>query len=143
MGKISKDKYFMSLAQTCSVRSLDPDTQHGCVAVDSGGAVLSTGYNGPPRGVDDSKIPLTRPDKYIYMEHAERNCIYNAARIGVPLYGCTFYVTGIPCLDCLRAIYQAGASRIVCQSKVSHCLDSKDQEFLDFIKYYMEIEIWN
>ncbi|GAG03227.1 unnamed protein product, partial [marine sediment metagenome] len=82
MTKMSKDKYFMSIAEACSKRSLDPDSKFGCVAVSKDGSILSTGYNGPPRNVDDSLIPLTRPEKYIYMEHAERNCIYNAARIG-------------------------------------------------------------
>ena len=88
--RISKDEYFMNIAKECSKRSLDPDTKHGCVAVSVDGAILSTGYNGPPRNVDDSKIPLTRPEKYIYMEHSERNCIYNAARVGTPLNGCAF-----------------------------------------------------
>ena len=143
MERISKDQYFMDLAIHCSKRSLDPDTQHGCVAVGSGGAVLSTGYNGPPRGVNDNMIPLSRPEKYTYMEHSERNCIYNAARIGVPLEGCTFYVTGLPCTECLRAMYQVGAKKIYCRPYRSKCLDETDQDFLNFISKYMEIVIWS
>ena len=137
---MNKNDYFMQIAQTCAIKSIDPDSKFGCIAVNDSGSILSTGYNGPPRNVDDSKIPLTRPEKYVYMEHAERNCIYNAARIGVSLNGCTFYVTGIPCIDCLRAMYQVGAKKI-------YCLDVKAKmhnvdEFMDFINQYMEIEIW-
>ena len=102
----------MKIAKVCSIRSIDPSIKHGCVAVSESGAILSTGYNGPPRNVNDSLIPLTRPEKYIFMEHAERNCIYNAARSGVSLDGCTFYVTGIPCVDCMRAMYQVGAVEV-------------------------------
>ena len=141
--RINKDQHYMNIAETCSSRSLDPDSKFGCVAVGAGGAILSTGYNGPPRNVDDSKIPLTRPEKYSYMEHSERNCIYNAARIGIPLEGCTFYVTGIPCTDCLRAMYQVGAKKIICLDKKAKMLGLGDQIFFDFINLYMEIVIWN
>jgi dCMP deaminase len=135
----NKDDYFMSLAKLVSSRSLDPDTQHGCVAVSKDGAILSTGYNGPPRNVDDTKIPLTRPEKYLYFEHSERNCIYNAARIGIPLAGCTFYVTGIPCVDCMRAIYQTGASEVVMLSVRSHSTNNDCYEFIKFIENYIAI----
>ena len=141
MAKINKDNYYMNIAKLVSERSIDPNSQFGCVAVGSGGAILSTGYNGPPRGVDDSKIPLTRPEKYTYMEHAERNCIYNAARIGIPLEGCTFYVTGIPCIDCLRAMYQVGAKKINCLNMKAN-MNNADT-FIDFMNQYVEIVIWN
>jgi dCMP deaminase len=47
------------------------------------------------------------------MEHAERNAIYNAARCGTPLEGCTLYVEIMPCMDCARAIVQAGIGQVV------------------------------
>lgn len=49
-----------------------------------------------------------RPQKYKYVEHAERNAVYNAARMGIPLKGCTAYVTLAPCADCTRALIQSG-----------------------------------
>jgi dCMP deaminase len=55
---------------------------------------------------------LLRPEKYLWMEHAERNAIYNAARVGIPLKGCVIYMDGIPCMDCARAIVQAGIKEI-------------------------------
>ena len=47
------------------------------------------------------------------MEHAERNAIYNAARCGTPLEGCTLYVEIMPCMDCGRAIVQAGIREVI------------------------------
>lgn len=141
MKQAKKDNY-MEIAFVCAKRSLDPDTQHGCIAVSPEGNILSTGYNGPPRDVEDSKIPLTRPEKYTYMEHAERNCIYNAARHGISLRGCTFYVTGVPCVDCMRAMYQVGAHKVVYADRLSKSLTPECYEFIKFINEYMEIEIY-
>jgi len=107
------DTWFMTLAFIVSQRSLDPSTKHGCIAVDSDRTILSVGYNSPPRGCDDSKIPLTRPEKYDYMEHAESNSINNAARSGTSLKGCIFYITGEPCPACLRKMINVGCTRII------------------------------
>jgi dCMP deaminase len=49
-----------------------------------------------------------RPTKYLWIEHAERNAICNAARAGTATEGCTLYVELMPCMDCARAIVQAG-----------------------------------
>ncbi len=137
--RISKDDYFMSIAKVCTTRSLDPSTKHGCVAVSNAGNILSTGYNGPPRNVDDDEIPLTRPEKYTYMEHAERNCIYNAARVGTPLDGCIFYVTGMSCVDCMRGMYQAGASEIIMLQTVCSSTTPEWSMFIQFIKKYVKV----
>jgi deoxycytidylate deaminase len=45
-------------------------------------------------------------------EHAELNAITNAARVGTPLDGCTLVVTHPPCMDCARAIVQAGIKQV-------------------------------
>ena len=49
----------------------------------------------------------------MWAEHAERNAIYSAARTGFSTVGCTIYVTHPPCMDCARAIVQAGIKRVV------------------------------
>lgn len=76
----------------------------------------ATGYNGLPRGVsdaDEARFDRASGEKFFWGEHAERNAIYNAARIGVSLQGCTIYVTRFPCADCARAIIQCGIERVV------------------------------
>jgi dCMP deaminase len=108
------DTYYMSMAYLCATRSKDPDTHVGAVIVGPDNEVRSTGYNGLPRDMDDDKPErFARPEKYLWFEHAERNAIYNAARVGIPLFGCRIYVCGLPCCDCSRAIVQSGISVVV------------------------------
>lgn len=103
----------MQLAFCVSTRSLDPHTKHGCVIVDNRKQILSTGYNSPHGGADDSKVPLTRPEKYDFMLHSESNAIIAAARNGTRLDGSTIYITGHPCHKCLSEIINAGIVEIV------------------------------
>jgi dCMP deaminase len=55
---------------------------------------------------------MTRPEKYDWMEHAERNTIYNAARLGISTLNSVMYATMRPCSACARAIAQAGISTV-------------------------------
>lgn len=76
--------------------------------------VRSCGYNGMPRGCDDSNpARLVRPEKYLWFEHAERNAIYNAARVGTALAGGILVSTFFPCQDCARAAVQSGLSGVL------------------------------
>ena len=106
-------------AEHWAAKSKDPSTQVGVVLVPAYGDVPIPGYNGFPRGVDDDedneKGRWDRPIKYSYVEHAERNAIYNAARMGVKTMGATMYFNfdPRPCTNCARAIIQAGVRRLV------------------------------
>ena len=108
---------FMELCDTVAGWSEDRDFQVGCVIVGPDGReVRTTGYNGLPRGVkadDDSRFDRASGEKFFWIEHAERNAIYNAARSGVSLQGCTAYVNRFPCADCGRALIQSGIARVV------------------------------
>lgn len=109
--------YFHSLLGPIKQKSKDPNTQVGCVIVGPGNEIRSTGYNSFPRGINDNAPERSiRPEKYLWIEHAERNAIYNAARVGVPLQGCTIFMEGLPCMDCARAIIQAGLIKVVINS---------------------------
>jgi len=108
------DKKFIKLSAHISGWSKDKNRKVGAVIVDNDNAVLSMGYNGIPRGCDDSvESRYDRPTKYLYTEHAERNAIYHAARHGVSLKDCRLYVTLFPCADCARAIIQSGITKII------------------------------
>src|SRR5262245_13035493 len=88
----------------------------GAVIVGPDKEIRSTGFNGFPRGVrDDVQARHSRETgaKYLWSSHAERNAIYNAARIGVPLKGCTLYVPWFPCVECAKAIIQSGIAELV------------------------------
>lgn len=108
------DTYFTLMADLVSHKSKDPSTKVGCVIVGPDNEILSTGYNGLPRGANDNLPERNeRPEKYQWYEHAERNAIYNAARIGVSLKGCRAYLTHMPCMDCARGLVQSGVVEVV------------------------------
>jgi len=76
--------------------------------------VRSTGFNGFPRGIEDTAERLNnREMKYPMICHAEENAIMHAARIGISLKGCTAYVTWPPCSRCARSLIQAGVLEVV------------------------------
>jgi dCMP deaminase len=110
----SWDEYYLEICKVVAARSKDPNTQLGCVVVGPAHEIRSTGYNSFPRGIRDN-VPerLERPAKYLWVEHAERNAICNAARAGTATEGCTVYVEIMPCMDCARAIVQAGITEVV------------------------------
>lgn len=108
---LSWEEYFMTLALVASLKSKDPSTQVGAVIIDNKTRKLvSSGYNGFPRYIDDTQIPQTRPEKYLYVVHAELNAILHAQR---DLAGCSLYATVFPCSDCMKTIVQTGIKRIV------------------------------
>ena len=110
------DEYFIKMAQLVATKSKDRSTQVGVVLVGEGRSILSTGFNGFPRGCrDDLDERHERPAKYFYTSHAELNCLTNAAREGVKTLGSTMYMSfcGYPCADCARAIIQSGVAEIV------------------------------
>lgn len=109
--------YYKQLANTVKLKSKDKYTQIGAVIVGKDGEIVSTGYNSFPRGLDDGlNYRQERPEKYYWFEHAERNAIYNAARIGVSTKGTTMYLScGLPCADCARGIINSGVTRIFCE----------------------------
>mgnify|MGYP003729507523 CR=1 FL=1 len=108
------DEYFMSLAYQIAFKSKDASTKVGCVIVGPDNEIRTTGYNSFPRGINDD-VPerQERPEKYKWIEHSERNAIYNAARVGIPLKGCRIYLPWIPCTDCARAIINVGITKII------------------------------
>ena len=112
------DDYYLGICKVVARRSKDPNTKIGCVIVGPAHEIRTTGYNSFPRGIrDDVPERSQRPTKYLWIEHAERNAICNAARCGTALEHCTIYVEIMPCMDCARAIVQAGIREVVISSE--------------------------
>ena len=106
---------FLDVARAVSSWSKDPSTKVGAVAVDpSTRRVITTGYNGLPRGVDDRPERMERPAKYVWTAHAEENLVAHAARR--ELAGATVYVTHLCCANCTRMLINAGVKEIVCDA---------------------------
>lgn len=131
--------YFLGLAVVVSQRSHDIQTQHGCVIVDKHNRILGVGYNGFARGLDDSVLPKTRPEKYHWMIHAERNALSNCV---VRPDDATAYVTGQCCNDCLMALWQEGVSTVVMmKSHGTHLFDDDAQKRFDLFVQMSGINI--
>lgn len=109
-----KDDVFMSMAYLIASLSKDKSTHIGAVIVGPKNEIRSVGYNGFVRGInDDVSERQERPEKYYWMEHGERNAIYNANLVGISLEGCRMYTNGVPCMDCARAIIQSGIKEVI------------------------------
>jgi len=118
------NKHFLNLAFEHARMSKDPNTRVGAVIVGPDREVVSTGFNGFPRGIADTPERLCdRDEKLRLVIHAEMNAIINAARIGVSVKGCSLYLAatddsgmiwgGPPCTRCAVHVIQAGITRVV------------------------------
>lgn len=111
---ISWDEYFLGIAMLAAQRSKDPNTQVGACIVSEDNIIISTGYNGMPKGCSDDEFPWTREgtdSKYPYVVHAELNAILNAN--GRDLHGSRVYVALFPCNECAKAIIQSGVREVI------------------------------
>jgi len=134
------DEYFLRMCDLVASKSKDRSTKVGCVVVSPTHEILSTGYNGFPRGVnDDVETRHERPAKYMYVSHAETNATFNAARTGVSLRGATLYLrfSPGPCHDCAKAIIQSGITEIVCNA--SQPFPGKGAQWDDSIRVAKEM----
>lgn len=104
---------FLHLAAEIASWSKDSSTKVGCVIVSPDRVILSTGYNGIPRGVLDLGERMVRPAKYLWTSHAEENAVAQAARTGVKLDGAIAVVTHAPCARCARMLIQAGVTCVM------------------------------
>lgn len=105
------DLRFLELAATVASWSKDPSTQTGAVITDQQNRVISLGYNGFPRGIDDNYRLNDRETKYSLVVHAEMNAILNSPR---PVDGGTVYIHPfMPCDRCCVHLVQAGIKRVV------------------------------
>jgi dCMP deaminase len=106
------DLRFLALAKLVSSWSKDPSTQTGAIIVDRDGAVVSLGYNGFARGVEDTPERWNNRElKYPLVVHCERNAIIFAKR---DLSGCTLYTWPLmSCSPCAGMVVQAGITRCV------------------------------
>ena len=80
----------------------------GAVLVLADGATALAACNDFPAGVRDLEERHAHPERLLWLEHAERNAIFAAARAGLVTAGATLIATYHPCADCARAIVQAG-----------------------------------
>ena len=109
---------FMGVAVLASARSKDRRTRNGACIVTPEQRIIGVGYNGLPRGCDDSDPIYWSDDdsnplhsRHSYVVHAEINAMLNC--VVLPLRGATIYATQFPCPKCAQAIIQSGIAHVV------------------------------
>lgn len=118
------------------LHSTDPSTQNGAILWDPiKKKVVVEAANHFPDGVKESDARWERPLKYSYVEHAERNVIFKAARYGIQTTGLIMYVPWFACADCARAIIQSGIEEVVGHK------DINDKMVIDHPKWKETVDI--
>jgi len=122
MQRPSNDEYFMRMAELVSTRSTCIRRHVGAVIVKDK-RVLSTGYNGSPKGTrhceelgcirEQMKVPSGTRHELCRGVHAEQNAVVQAAVFGVSVKDATIYTTTFPCSMCAKILINAGISEIV------------------------------
>ncbi len=115
MDRKSWDEYFMDLARMVARRSTCDRAYVGCVLVNNEHRIVSTGYNGSLAGSPHCSEAghVMRDGHCIATIHAEMNALLYCAKEGISVKETTCYVTHFPCLNCTKALIQAGIKRIV------------------------------
>lgn len=116
------DTYFMSIANVIATRANCSRRKVAAVIV-AGRRIISTGYNGTPRGIRNcfeggcprcsGHVESGASLEECLCVHAEQNAICQAAYYGIRLAGATIYVTLTPCLTCAKMIINAGIREVV------------------------------
>jgi len=140
MNRPDNDTYFMDMAKLISTRSTCVRRRVGAVIVKDK-RVLTTGYNGSPRGTkhcedlgcirDQQKIPSGTRHELCRGVHAEQNAVIQAAYFGISIDGATIYTTTYPCSMCSKILINAGITEIV---YLESYLDDLSQKLFDETK---------
>lgn len=141
----NRDKHFMLLAFIISEQSKCIRAQYGSVLVSSDGRIVSTGYNGKPRGSINDDICYRvglQPNTNVVPDcclHSEANCLLFASP--EEKIGSTLYVSGIPCENCSLMIAQSKISRLVYYTGEQAHGHSGDFNLDFYNKYGMKYEL--
>lgn len=129
MSRPSWSEYWLGVAKAVSARADCRRAQHGAVIVTADNRIVSMGYNGAPRGVSlsclagdcprgtlsyDEVASLSSYDSgpgRCFALHAEQNAV--AYGDHDRMKGGSIYVTGKPCLQCVKIICAAEITKVV------------------------------
>ena len=130
---------FLELARTVSQWSRDPSTKVGAVIATEDHRILSLGFNGFPRGVDDTPSRYEdKPLKYKLVCHAERNALDNAH---FDVTGAILYCTLFTCNECAKSIIQRGIKTVV--SPRPNIIEGEDKyNWKEAIQMYQEAGVF-
>ena len=133
MERISKENYYLDIAQTVAERSTCLRKKYGAIIVKND-TIVSTGYVGAPRGRkncsdlcrcmrDEMNIPRGERCEMCRSVHAEMNAIINASR--EQMLDGVMYLAGVDaktgelvknaccCMMCKRLVLNAGITKVI------------------------------
>lgn len=140
-GAARWDNHFLEMAILNAKMSKDPSTKVGAIITSADNHLISAGFNGLPRGIEDTEDRLNYRDlKLQLVVHAEMNSVLAAAKLGVKLKNSTMYIAatntdgaiwgGPPCTRCLVEIIQTGITKIISYKRKN--VPTKWEKDLDF-----------
>ncbi|MGP7819024.1 ComE operon protein 2 [Niallia sp. 01092] len=113
MNRISWDEYFMAQSELLALRSTCTRLAVGATIVRDK-RIIAGGYNGSIAGgihcIDEGCYVID--NHCVRTVHAEMNALLQCAKFGVATEGADIYVTHFPCLQCCKAIIQAGIKTV-------------------------------
>ncbi|GEM_PF-4167026 len=122
LPRLPWDDYFMRICNQVALRS-DCLKRHVAAIIVKEKRIVSTGYNGTPRGVPNcgeggcprcaSFGPSGAGLGDCLCSHGEENAIIQAAYHGIGVKGATIYTTTSPCVLCTKMIINAGIKEVV------------------------------
>jgi len=130
----------MGLCFWVSLRSPDPSTKHGAILCNDCHQILGVGYNGFPRGCNDANLPLTRPEKYNVIIHAEENCLLNSQNLLLG-NGYVMYITGFPCSRCFSKLIQCGVRKVIYGPLSPHCVQDDQMRTVNMLSDNVDIQM--
>lgn len=111
--KLEQEICYMNMAKNIATLSPDSQTKVGCILVNSNGRQIASSYNNFVDNSDHSILPNSRPEKYEFIQHAEMNLLFNCLKNGLSaINNSTVFCTLSPCLQCLRAMFQSGITKV-------------------------------
>ncbi|MGY3776540.1 deoxycytidylate deaminase [Helcococcus sueciensis] len=145
-SRISWQAYFMNIAKIVSERSTCDRAYVGCVLVNKDNRIVSTGYNGSISGNPQcDEVGHTMRDGHcIATIHAEMNALLYCAKEGISVKDSVCYVTHFPCLNCTKALIQAGISKIYYENGYridDYAVKLLDRNNIEYIQIHSTIEI--
>lgn len=129
-------RILMRATYRAALNSTDQVTRNGTVLVNQQGSMLMTGFNHHVKGYGEMPEHHERPLKYNLTEHAERDVIFKAARLGIMTNGNTMVGNWVACPDCARAIVIAGITRVICHHE---CMERTPSRWVEMVNLGLEI----
>jgi dCMP deaminase len=117
--RTDRDAWCLKMAALVAERATCTRRRVGCVLTNSLGHILSTGYNGPPRGFQHctpdepcsgASLPSGTGLELCEAVHAEQNALLQCKDVEL-IASC--YVTTAPCVTCVKLLLNTSCQCIV------------------------------